>query len=167
MSISRLTWKLIKGLDVKRLTGYCMVGYFPQVQIFLNSKFLTLVEIFPIYKFMSPTTRKPHVSDISYKGYIGKTIICRTLIMSTISTCICTGVSKNSGLSAVYEHRETSLVWLYPFLVHDIYCLQYKHPAKPLSMVIMLCMQLSICTGRPSPQLHVAYIMFSQLLLLP
>ena len=36
---------------------------------------LDLAEIFLIQKFMSPTTEKSHVSDISYKAYMGKTII--------------------------------------------------------------------------------------------
>ena len=30
---------------------------------------------------MGPITEKSHASDISYKAYMGKTIICRTLAM--------------------------------------------------------------------------------------
>ena len=77
---------------------------------------------------------------------MGKTIICCTFAMSTIiivlyscmittCTCICTGLSKNSRFSA---HKESSLIWLDHFLVQGIYHLQYKHPAKALSMDVML-----------------------------
>ena len=72
---------------------------------------------------MSATTEKFHVIDISYKGYIGKIVICHTLAMTTViiflyscmvttCTCICTGVSKNSRFSAIYVHKikESSLV---------------------------------------------------------
>ena len=31
---------------------------------------------------MSPTIEKSHVNDISYKAYMGKIVICRTLAMS-------------------------------------------------------------------------------------
>ena len=58
--------------------------------------------------------------------------------MLTTCTCICTGVPKNSRFSAVYVHKEPSLVWPDPFLVQGVYHLQYTHPAKALSMVIML-----------------------------
>ena len=55
---------------------------------------------------MSATTEKSHMSDISYKAYMGKTVICRTLAISTViivvylcivTTCMCifTGVPKN------------------------------------------------------------------------
>ena len=88
------------------------------------------------------------MSNISYKTYIGKTIICRTLSMSIIimvlyscmiatSMCICTEVSKNSRFSAVYAQRIQSHM-ARPFIVRGVYHLQYKHPAKALSMVIML-----------------------------
>ena len=95
---------------------------------------------------MSPTPEKSHVSDISYKAYMGKTVICRTLAISTIITvlyscmvtmcmCICTGVSKKSRFSAVYVHKEYKIspVWPNPFLAQGVYCSQCKHPAKPLS----------------------------------
>ena len=48
---------------------------------------------------MSPTTKESHVTDILYKAYMGKTIICRILTMSIViivlclcmvTTCICT-----------------------------------------------------------------------------
>ena len=88
-------------------------GLFPQVQIFPNGEPITLAEMFLIQKFTSPTTEKPHMSDISYEVYMDKTIICHTLTMSffikilyscmvTTCTCICTGASKNSRSSAVY-----------------------------------------------------------------
>ena len=70
---------------------------------------------------MSPTTEKSHVSDISYKAYMGKIVICRTLAVSAMCTCICTRVSKNSGFSTVYMYKESSLVWPDPFLVQGIY----------------------------------------------
>ena len=64
---------------------------------------------------MSPTTEN------SYKGYMGKTIICYTLTTNTIIilysymvtmfTCICTRVSKNSRSSTVYVHKESGLIW--------------------------------------------------------
>ena len=44
--------------------------------------------------------------------------------------------------------------------------LQYKHLAKALSMVVMLCTQLSICaklSSRPGLQQHVAYVTLIQL----
>ena len=95
------------------------------------------------------------MSDISYKAYMGKAIICHTLTMSAIiivlyscmattCTCICTGVSRNSRFSAVYVHKESSLIWLDPFLVQGVYRLQYKHPAKALSMIGMLRSYLNV-----------------------
>ena len=47
--------------------------------------------------------------------------------MVTTCTCICTGVTKNSRFSNV--HKESSLVWLDPFLAQSVYYLQYKHLA--------------------------------------
>ena len=69
----------------------------------------------------------------------------------------------NSRFSKVYMHKELNFVWLNPFLAQGVYCLQYKHPAKALSMVVMLriaiiCAELS---SRPGPQLHVAHVTFS------
>ena len=70
---------------------------------------------------MSPTIGKSPVSDISYKAYMGKIVICRTLAMSIyhhlyscmvtmcMCTCLCTGVSKNSRFSTVYVHKKFSL----------------------------------------------------------
>ena len=123
---------------------YCITGYFPQVQIFPNGEPLALAEIFPIQKFISPTTEKSYLSD-SYKVYMDKTVICHTLVMSTviivlyscmITTFICAGVSKNSRSSAVYLHKESSLVWPDPFLAESVNRLQFKHPAKLFSMVV-------------------------------
>ena len=110
---------------------------------------LGLAEIFPIKKFRSPTIEKSHMSNILYNTYMGKITICCTLAMSTVIivlyscmvttwTCICTGVFKNSRFSAIYAHKESSLLWPDPFLAQGVYRLQYKHPAKALSMVIML-----------------------------
>ena len=80
---------------------------------------------------MSPTTEKSHVSNISYKAYMGKTAICRTLTMSTViillclcivttCMCICRGVYNyirtQDSLQYNYVHKESSLVWLNPFL---------------------------------------------------
>ena len=81
---------------------------------------------------MTPTAKKSHVSDISNKDYMGKTIICCTLTLSTVIivlyscmvttyTCICTGVSKDSRFSIVYMCKEFSLVWPDTFLVQGIY----------------------------------------------
>ena len=111
---------------------------------------------------MSPITEKSHVSNISYKAYMAKTKICHTLAMSTINiflymcmvtmgTCICTGVSKYSGFPTVYVHKESSLVWLVPFLVQGVYGLQYEHPTKVLSMVIMLCSYLYVLNYLAGP----------------
>ena len=38
----------------------------------------------PDFEIHNPTTDKSHVSNISYKVYMGKTISCRTLSVSTI-----------------------------------------------------------------------------------
>ena len=51
-----------------------------------------------------------------------------------------------------------------PFLPQGFYRLQYKHPAKALSIVVMLRSYISICaelSNRPNPQLHVTYVTFS------
>ena len=102
-----------------------------------------------------------------------KSVICRTITMSTviivlysymvtIGMCICTGVSKNSRFSTVYVRKEYSLVWLDPFLAQGVYRLQYKHLAKALSMIIMLCSYLyDVLNYLAGPQLHVAYITYS------
>ena len=95
------------------------------------------------------------MSDIPYKAYMDKTVICHTLAMSSViivlclcmvttCTCICTGVSKNSRFSTVYVYKEPSFVWPNPFLAQGVYHLQYKHPAKTLSIVVMLCSYLYV-----------------------
>ena len=87
---------------------------------------------------MRLTTEKSHMSDISYKAYMGKTVICCTLAMNTIiavlylcmvttCTCICTGVSKNPIFSAVYVHKESSLVRPDLFLAQGVYRLLYDY----------------------------------------
>ena len=55
---------------------------------------------------MHPTAEKSHVSDISYKAYMGKTIICHTLTMSIM--CTCTGVCYRTedSLQYSYVHKE-------------------------------------------------------------
>ena len=137
---------------IHRITSlYHIAGCFPQVQIFPNDEPLVLAEIFPIQKFTSPTMEKSHLSDISYKAYMGKTIICRTFAMSTViiglylcmvttCTCVCTGVSITLRFSKAYTyvHKESSLIWPNSFLAQGVYHLQYQHPAKALSMVVRL-----------------------------
>ena len=39
---------------------------------------------FPNLEIHYPTTEKSHVSNISYKVHMGNTVICRTIVMSTI-----------------------------------------------------------------------------------
>ena len=95
------------------------------------------------------------MNNVLYKVYMGKTLICCTLAMSTIivalhscmvTTCMCiyTRVSKNSRSPTVYVQNESSLVWSHPVLAQGIHHLQYKCPAMPLSMVVYAT-QLSIC----------------------
>ena len=61
------------------------------------------------------------------------------------------------------DFPSTILLWQL-FLAKGVYRLQYKHPAKALSMVIMLrsylyvLNYLAVLAGR---QLHVAYVTFS------
>ena len=73
-----------------------------------NEPLASFAEIFPISKFTSPTTEYL----IWYENYMGKTVICRTLAMSTavivlyscmVTTCTCvyTEVGRKSRFSAV------------------------------------------------------------------
>ena len=118
---------------------------------------LTFSRNFPNLEIYKPYYGKSHVSDISYKAYMGKTIICHRLALSTIiivlyscmvttCTCICTGVSINSRFSKAYTyvHKKSSLVWPDSFLAQGVYRLQYQHPAKALSVVVMLCSYLYV-----------------------
>ena len=78
---------------------------------------------FPDLEIHKPTIEKSHMSNISYKVYNGKIIICQTHVMSTViivvhscmvTTCMCTctgGVSKNLRSSTVSVHTESSLMW--------------------------------------------------------
>ena len=102
------------------------------------------------------------MSDILYKAYICKPIICHTLIMNTIiivlylcmvtmCMCRCTEVSKNSRISAVYVHKESSLVHLGPFLAQGVHYLQYKHPAKALSTIVVLHSYLYVLNNLAGP----------------
>ena len=82
---------------------------------------------------MSPTTEKSHVSDISYKAYMSKTVICCTHVISTIiillyscicawspRVCVCVYVKEclrtQDSLQYSYVHKESSLVWPDPFM---------------------------------------------------
>ena len=85
-----------------------------------------------------------------------KTVICRTLTMSTIIIYSLVFIHGHHVFvkclrtqdSSQYMHvlKESSLVWPDPFLAQGIYHLQCKHPAKALdsSMIIMLCMYCSL-----------------------
>ena len=160
------------------------MSYFTQLQIFLKGEPLVLAEIFPIQKFTSFTTEKSYVSDTSHKVDMGKTVIFSTLAnyrtiiivlfpcMVSICTCVCTRVSEKSSFSAVAicTQRIQSRM-ARPFSctgnlsLHN--CLQYKHLAMPLTMVIYAT-QLSIyaeLSTRPTIVQHM-YVMYSQLLLL-
>ena len=99
-------------------------------------------------------------------SHIGLTIICHTRetsfviiafhsCMVTACMCICTGGSKNLQSSTVPVHRESSRMWPNSLLMKGVYCLQYKCPAMPLTMVVYamyLCDVLNLLAG---PQLHV------------
>ena len=105
---------------------------------------------------MIPNIEESHLSDIMYKAHMGKTIICRILAvldlcMVITCMCICARMSKNLRFFAVYLHKETSLAWLDRFLVLGIYCFLYKHPAKSLSMVIMLHSYLHVLNCLADP----------------
>ena len=103
---------------------YCIAGYFPRCKFSWIVSF-SFSRNFPDLEIHEPYCWKISRSDNSYKAYMGKTIICHTLAISTIiivfyscmvttCTCICTGVSKNSRFSTVYVHKESSLIWLDP-----------------------------------------------------
>ena len=77
---------------------------------------------FPDLEIQEVYFEKSHMSDIPYKAYMDKTVICHTLTMSivilvlclcmvTTCTCICIGVSKNSRFFTVYVYKESSFVW--------------------------------------------------------
>ena len=122
---------------------------------------------------MSPATT--HVSDISYKAYMGKTVICRTFTMNTIiivlylykvvmhvyvhmyvQECL---RSQNSPKYMSIKYLLMS-VWHDLFLERGAYHLHYKHLAMALSMIVTLHSYLALCaelSSRPSPQLYVAY----------
>ena len=80
---------------------------------------------------MSPTTEKSHMSDISYKAYMSKTVICCTLSISTIIILLYSCIRAWSlrvrvyvkvrprtqdSLQYSYVHKESSLVWPDPFM---------------------------------------------------
>ena len=117
---------------------------------------------FPDLEIQEAYFEKSHMSDIPYKAYMVKTVISRTLAMSivilvlclcmvTTCTCICTGASKNSRFFTVYVYKESSFVRPNSFLAQGVYRLQYKHPAKTLSMVIMLCSYLYVLNYLSGP----------------
>ena len=64
-------------------------------------------------------------------------------------------------LHNIYVYNESSLIWPDPFLMQGIYQLQYKQPAKALSMVVMLCSYLYVLNYLSDPQFHVVYVVFS------
>ena len=115
------------------------------------------------------------MNNILLKAYMVKTVICHTFAFSTIiivlyscmitmCTCICTRVSKKSRFFAVYVHKESILLWPDLFLAQDIYHLQYKHPSRALSMVVMLHGYLYVLNYQA---VLVAYVTLSYLLLSP
>ena len=124
---------------------------------------------------------EPYYWIISHKWHFVQTVICHTLAMSTIiivlylcmvttCTCICTGVSKNSRFSAVYVHKESSLIWPDPFLAQGIYSLQYKHPAHPCHSpwsYMPRSYQYDVLNYPAGPQLHGVCVTYSHLLLSP
>ena len=76
------SWTSEKHQD---LSNYRIACYFPYgCKFFLNGEILTSAEIFPIYNFTSLTTEKSDMSDVSYKVYLGRTVICPTFAMCTV-----------------------------------------------------------------------------------
>ena len=51
----------------------------------------------------------------------------------------------------MYVDKESALAWPDPFLAQGIYCLQYKHPAKVLSIVVMLYSYLYVVNYLAGP----------------
>ena len=106
-----------------------------QQVIFPRCKFCQMVSFSfssPTQKFTSPTTEKCYASDISYKAYMGKTIICRTLIISTViialysctvttCICICTGVSENLRFSVVYMCTNNLVSYGWTLVQHRVF----------------------------------------------
>ena len=93
------------------LAMYWITGYFPRLKFSWMASFI-FSRNFSNLKIHEPYYWKSHMSDILYKAYMGKTIICHTLSMSTViivlyscmvtmCKCKCTGASKNSRLSTV------------------------------------------------------------------
>ena len=133
-------FKLFYSLENARLMTHCnmyiptntvLLVSFPMCKFSRMVSYIALAEIFPIQKFTNPTTEKSHVSNISYKAYMDITISCISamntviidlhLCMVTMCKYICTGMSKNSRLSVVHVHKESSLIWPDPFLAQAIY----------------------------------------------
>ena len=114
------------------------------------------------------------MSDVSYNVYMGKTVICHTLAMSTIvivlyssivtsHMCICTGVSKNSRFSTVYVHKESSLIW--PDTSYGAGHLAITYSISPLPchlpwLYIPHSGYLYVLNCLADPQLHVPYATF-------
>ena len=105
---------------------------------------------------------------------MGKTIISRTLVMSStiirslvfmhghhVYVYMYKRIQELKILCSVCAQRIYSLVWLDPFLAQGVYCLQYKHLAKALSMGIMLCSYLYVLNYLAGPQLHIVNVSFS------
>ena len=55
------------------------------------------------------------------------------------------GVQELKVLHNIYVYNESSLVWPDPFLVQGIYHLQYKHPAKALSIWSLCYVAIYMC----------------------
>ena len=88
---------------------------------------------------------------------MGTVVIVFHSCMITTWLCTCIGVSKGSQSIAESVHKKSSFMSTNRILAQTVYRLQYKHPAKPLAMVVYatyLCDVLNFIAG---PQLHVAY----------
>ena len=119
---------------------------------------------------MSSATKKSHVSDISYKAYMGKnTLTMSTIIilfyscMVTMCICIFTGLSKNSRLYPQYMCTKNLVLYGYTLSSTEVYRLQYKHLAKALSMtmIVMLLSYVSIygeLSSRPTIACSIWYV---------
>ena len=154
------------------------MGYFPQVLNFLNGEPLALAQTFPISKFTCSTIKKSHMSNIKYKVYMDKTIICQTLTMTiAIQSCNCVWSPRVRVYVRTRLYNKSKLILCNicaqriqsrmagPFLVQGIYRLQYKHWPNHSTWSYMPHTQLPICAELSSivgSQLHIPYVMYSQ-----
>ena len=116
---------------------------------------------------MSPTTEKSHMSNISYKVYMSKIIICHTLAMSTVivilyscmvTMCMCIYVQGCVRTSDPLQYICKKNLVSYGQIYFCIYHLQYKCLAMPLTMALNYLYVLNYLAGS---RLHVAYVMYS------